>query len=620
MFLFKKISCLSLCFILSLLLACSHIHREAQSTLKTDPSELDMIGSEEDALSEDQRKAEIQKEIEGIIARSKNFYYEGVEYLKRGLTYQAKESFDYAVEVFLSSGYNIFDYEELEEAYNEMIERISDFESTSFKDLVVQDVYEAPIDTLADIDTTISPEAAQKEIDLLGNGMESVHLGIDPILNNKVLAFLEHYTEPAKSKFQTAIKRSGAYLDMMKEIFREEGIPEDLVYMAHVESAFKVHAYSRARAKGIWQFIASTARKYGLRVDWWIDERSNPEKSAKAAAAYLNDLYGMFGDWYLAMAAYNAGEGKIGRALKRSGKKDFWGIARTRYIRRETKNYVPAILASMLIAKNPSRFGFEENYDPPLKYDKVVVDSTTDLRVIAKCAGTSVKEIKTLNPALYRMQTPPGYPEFYVNVPEGKGEIFANNFAKVPKKDRILYTRHKVRRGETLSTIARKYGTSVKAIQRANSMGRRTMIREKSYLIIPMSSYFPSDFSAQSSKKYTRGEKINYKIRKGDSLYSISRKFNTNVKSILLWNNISASKVLYPGERLTIYAGIRETSDSLSAKAKNGKRIVYTVKKGDCLYDIARSHKVSVKKLCSWNRISRRTTLYPGNRLTIYMD
>ncbi len=618
---FKKISTLSLCFLLSLLLACSHLHRETQSTIKTEPSELEPISTEEPTEPDDQSLKETQEEIEEVIAQSNELYREGVELLKQGMVHQAKKSFDQAIEVYLISGYNIFDYPSLEESYNEMVEKISEFENTSLKDLVIQDVYESPVDQLGEIDTTISPEEAQKEKDLLGNGFKSVQLGINPVLNNEVLAFLEYYTGAAKSKFQTAIKRSGAYLDMMKEIFREEGIPEDLVYMAHVESAFKVHAYSRARAKGIWQFIASTARKYGLRVDWWIDERSNPEKSARAAAAYLNDLYGMFGDWYLALAAYNAGEGKIWRALKRSGKKDFWGIAKTRYIRRETKNYVPAILASILIAKNPERFDLEANYDAPLKYDKVVVDSTTDLRVIAKCAGTSVQEIKSLNPALYRMQTPPGYAEFYVNVPEGKGEIFSKNFAKVPEKDRILYTRHKVRRGETLSTIARKYGTSVKAIQQANNMGRRTLIRERSYLIIPMSSYFPKDFKAQSSKKYKRGEKISYRVRRGDTLYSIARRYNTNVKSILLWNNISESKILYPGDRLTIYAGIRETSDSLSAQAnKKGKKIVYTVKKGDCLYNIARSHNVSIKKLCNWNRISRRTTLYPGNKLTIYLD
>ncbi len=618
---FQKISFLLLCSLLSLLFACSHINREAQSTIKTEPSEMVETTIEEPLESEDQLFQEAQEEIERVIIESEERYREGVEFLKQGMTHEAKKSFDKAIEIYLVSGYNIFDHPSLEESYNEMVERISEFENTSLKDLVIQDVYESPVDQLGDIDTSISPETAQKEKDLLGNGLKAVQLGIEPVLNNEVLAFLEYYTQPAKNKFQTAIKRSGAYLDMMKKIFREEGIPEDLVYIAHVESAFKVHAYSRARAKGIWQFIASTARKYGLRVDWWIDERSNPEKSARAAATYLKDLYGMFGDWYLAMAAYNAGEGKIMRALKRSKNKDFWGIAKTRYIRRETKNYVPAVLASILIAKNPARFGFQENYDPPLEYDKVVVDSTTDLRVIAKCAGTSVEEIKRLNPALYRMQTPPGYTEFYVNVPQGKGESFSENFAKVPKKDRILYTRHKVRRGETLSTIARKYGTSVKAIQQANNMGRRTLIRERSYLIIPMSSYFPKDFRAQSSKKYKRGEKITYRVQKGDTLYSIARRYNTNVKSILLWNNISESEILYPGDRLTIYAGIRETSDSITAKAsKEGKRIVYTVQKGDSLYSIAQNHNVSLKKLCNWNQISRRTTIYPGNKLTIYLD
>ncbi len=618
-----------LLFIIPLFLfSCAHVNKRIDQNIKSEPYQ---IGNNPQDESASERKAShtVDEDIEGIIKQAEKLYTAGVENYAKGKLPEAKQSFDTAVEIFLTCGYNLYDFPELEEAYNAMVERISEFESNSLGASVSSDAFDTPVDTLGEMQAAISPEEALKEREIVGMGIESLGLGNMIELNNDVLSFLNYYSRTINDKFQMGIRRSGAYTDMMKQIFREEGIPENLVYVAHVESSFKPFAYSRAKAKGIWQFIASTGRKYGLRIDWWIDERSDPEKAARAAAAYLKDLYAMFGDWNLALAAYNAGEGKIQRALNKTGCSDFWCIAKTRYIRRETKNYIPAIHAAILIANEPQKYGFAENYDEPLQYDKVVVDSPTDLRVIAKCSETTAEEIKKLNPALYRIQTPPGYPEFAVSIPAGKKEIFESNFARVPREDRILYVRHLVRRGETLSTIARKYGTSVSAIQRANNMGRRTLIREKSYLIIPGSSSYSAElsgsFSAQSydGENYQAGEKVIYKVRRGDSLFSIARKFGTDVDSIAAWNDISKSKTIYPGEKLAVYARTRARSRASSEKYAaddSGRKLVYTVRKGDTLYKIANQHNTTIDKLCFWNQISKHTTIYPGNKMTIYLD
>ncbi len=618
-----------LLFIIPLfLLSCSHMNKRIDENIKSEPYQIENVPQGEPASDRKEGHA-VDDDIEGIIKRAEKLYKEGLENYAKGKLPEAKQAFDTAVEIFLTCGYNLYDYPELEEAYSAMVERISEFESNSLGASVSPDAFDTPVDTLGEMQTAISPEDALKEREIVGTGIESLGLGNMIDLNNEVLSFLNYYSNTIKDKFQTGIRRSGAYTDMMKQIFREEGIPENLVYVAHVESSFKPFAYSRAKAKGIWQFIASTGRKYGLRIDWWIDERSDPEKAARAAAAYLKDLYAMFGDWNLALAAYNAGEGKIQRALNRTGCKDFWCIAKTRYIRRETKNYIPAIHAAILIANEPQKYGFIKNYDEPLQYDKVEIDSPTDLRVIAKCSETTAEEIKKLNPALYRMQTPPGYPAFTVSIPSGKKDIFETNFARVPREDRILYVRHLIRRGETLSTIARKYGTSVSAIQKANNMGRRTLIREKSYLIIPGSSSYSTDLSGSFSdgsyegESYRVGEEVIYKVRRGDSLYSIARKFGTDANSIAAWNNISKSKTIYPGEKLTVYARTKVRSHASAERydaSDSGRKLIYTVRRGDTLYKIANQHNTTIDKLCLWNQISKHTTIYPGNKMTIYVD
>ncbi len=276
---------------------------------------------------------------------------------------EARESFDRAIERLTTGPVGAREDTRLADAYADLLRQIQEVELASYQSGSGLSPEEPiPIDMLNEIEPEISPEDAARERALLQG--DNVPTDVPVVINDKVLAWLGIYQTRLHDKFQEGLTRSGRYIDMLRSVFREEGLPEDLVYMAHVESAYKPYAYSRARAKGIWQFIAETGSRYGLRRDYWIDERSDPELSTRAAAAYLKDLHEMFGDWYLAMAAYNAGEGKIQRALGRLGQVDFWAIARTSQIRLETKNYVPAILAAILISKNPEKFGFSSREGP----------------------------------------------------------------------------------------------------------------------------------------------------------------------------------------------------------------------------------------------------------------
>jgi membrane-bound lytic murein transglycosylase D len=472
-----------------------------------------------------------------------------------------------------------------------------------------EDLVSSPHDELATADPVLTPEAAEIERMLIEDSQPSYDIPM--VLNDKVLAWVEYYSKKHADQFEPGLVRSGRYLPMIREIFGEEGLPLDLAYMAHVESSYKTNAYSRARAKGVFQFIASTGRNYGLHIDYWVDERSDPEKSARAATAYLKDLYAEFGDWYLALAGYNAGEGKIRRALARTGADDFWALTRTRYIRRETKNYVPAILAATLISKDPGRYGFEFTPDDAIEYDTVEIDGAVDLRVLAECAGSDVATLKLLNPALRRNQTPPGRTTD-VRVPVGKAEVTLAALAEVPEDERVLYAHHVIRKGDTLWDISRAYGVSISAIQQANGMGRRTLLKPGRTLKIPTSGAASSSWASAGAGS----DPFTYRVQRGDTLGRIARRFDTSSHTIAASNGIRVHDTIYVGQRLKITPGARYGTPSAPKGPATGKT-VHTVRRGDTLWEIARAYRSSVDEICSANRISPHATLYPGTKLTV---
>lgn len=460
------------------------------------------------------------------------------------------------------------------------------------------------------------PELDPAHVKEVEGAAESVTPDYPVVVNDRVLAWLEVYQKGGKlgEWFENSLLRSGRYEKEFRGIFAEEGLPQDLIYLAHVESAFKTSAYSRARARGIFQFISATGRRYGLRVDWWVDERGEPVKSCRAAAAYLRDLYAEFGDWKLALAAYNGGEGRVRRAIRRAGTKDFWELSRRHFFRRETRNYVPAILAATLIAKDPARFGYRDlTKEPPEQYEIVKVPDQADIEVLARAAGTDAGTLRRLNPALRRGQTPPHYANYPLKVPVGHAAGFSEKLAQIPRKQWIVKQLHRVRRGDTLSDIARRYGTSVRAIQLANNMGRRTLLSVGRVLEIPRG---PMGRGSYRSAPMRADGKGRYKVRRGDSLARIARRFGVSVGQLQAWNGLGRSTRIYAGQRLRVGAATATAVASHKPSASSPKG-TYRVRRGDTLWEISRRFGVSMTALMRANSLSKRSVLSLGQRLVI---
>lgn len=368
--------------------------------------------------------------------------------------------------------------------------------------------------------------------------------------NEAVERWIEYFSVKARDRFATYLVRAGRYEDMIRSRLREAELPEDLLYLAMIESGMNANAYSRAHAVGLWQFIRGTGRLYDLRIDYWLDERRDPYLATDAAIAHLRDLYEEFGSWYLAAAAYNAGRGRVSRGIARTGSTDFWELADARVLRRETRNYVPKLIAAAIIAKNPEKYGFDD-LDPyePLRFETVEVPDATSFDVLAEAAGVSEDEIRLLNPQYPRRVTPPGRPA-EVRVPVGRSESFAANYAQVPVSERVTWLEHRVQRGETLGHIAQAYRTSVSAIRAANNYvdPRRLQIGQR--LIIPRSGVTPARV-AQATPAAGADGSLTVTVQRGDTLWAISRRYNVSTAQLMRINGLSSS-LIRPGDQITV--------------------------------------------------------------------
>jgi membrane-bound lytic murein transglycosylase D len=326
------------------------------------------------------------------------------------------------------------------------------------------------------------------EILLTDQRKKEPDFAIPIVINDRVEQFIQYFQTNIRQKFVTWLARSEKYIPFMKNLLKEHGLPEDLVYMALIESGFNPYAYSRAKAVGPWQFMSLTGKRYGLRSNWWVDERRDPEKSTIAAAKYLKDLYEMFECWYLAAAGYNAGEYKIIKAIKRYRTEDFWKLTKQRYLKRETKDYVPLMIAAALVAKDPEKYGFTDvEYQEPLQYEKVRVPELTDLSHIAKACETSLEEIKDLNPELRRGVTPPNETEYEIKIPFGKKDLFLENFEALQPLEKFQFKTHLVKKGETLKGVARAYRVDLEPLLQINHLNNRSRISKGMALLIPIS-------------------------------------------------------------------------------------------------------------------------------------
>lgn len=389
--------------------------------------------------------------------------------------------------------------------------------------------------------------------------------------DDRVLRWVEIFQGRLREFLTEGLARGAQYLPMVREVFRAKGLPTDLAFVPLIESAFKPSALSRARARGVWQFMRGTALENGLKADWFLDERADPEKSTVAAAQYFKTLYGMFGDWHLAMASYNGGPGRVQRAMKRSGKDDFWSLtATTRYLPRETRDYVPMILAATLIARNPAQYGFEIPDWPVTPTETVTLPPAVDLRRVAEWTATPIDTIQQLNPELRRWTTPIRPGEYTVRVPEGTADAVRAGLAAAAPHQLNALQWHTVKRGDTLASVARKLRVSRADLADANYLrtsarlapGQRLLVpRMPSAALLARAAGSPLPQTALASAEAveapatrTATSRLVYRVRKGDTLSSIARRHGVSVADLKTWNRLSSS-ALSIGARLVIQSG-----------------------------------------------------------------
>ena len=461
--------------------------------------------------------------------------------------------------------------------FDRAIETLASFPGGAFADPRVADSYRRALDTVQarelELAAAATDETATEPAAIDGVGalpvsdapasaetmaqakaaVESETLDLPIELNDAVLSCIGLYEGRLRDWFQEALSRGQKYLPGIRRTFAEEGIPQDLAYVALVESAFKTNAYSRARAKGVFQFISATGKRYGLAVDWWVDERSDPEKATRAAARYLKDLYRLFGDWNLALAGYNAGEGKVLRGMARYRKQDYWGLRKTRALRPETKNYVPLVHAAIVVAKSPERYGFVVEKDTLPEWEAVAVKGAYDLRVASDCVGEPVETLRALNPELRRLATPADR-SYDLRVPPGRGETLRQCLAELPADKRVAYRKHVVRRGQTLTSIARANGVSAQAIAEANLLVPQRRLRPGTELVIPVPAKRARVVTArrEASKGSRDADHVRYRIRRGDTLSSIAAEHGATVRQLQAWNGLGGTRIT-AGATLKIY-------------------------------------------------------------------
>ena len=598
--------------------------KEAQKNAEAPPPEPEL--PQHDAPREAQRPSGdgVPESVQRVQAAMDEAYQNGLEAYQAGRFQEAKEGFDRAVDMVLSSGIDLDQYAGLRAAFDTMVADISDMDADLYRQDAPPDGGEnaSPLDSLKDITTFLSPEEAEKEREKIQKVVGAISYDIPITLNPKVLGFIEAFQTRIRREFEAGLQRSGMYLPLIKSIFREEGLPEDLAYMAHQESAFKNTAYSRARAKGMWQFMSFTGKKYGLRIDPWVDERGDFEKATRAAARYLKDLHERYDDWYLAMAAYNAGEGKIDRAIARARTRDFWALCRTKHIRAETKSYVPAILASILIDKSPEDYGFKVDLAEPLRWERVDIEQPTDLQVIADGAKVDLEAIRFLNSELRGLVTPPNVGTYSARVPVGVKDDLVTHLATVPTEKRVSWTVHEVKNGETFTTVSRRYKVPVRALVDANPRYAGKRLRHGWLLNVPLVAGAPVQTAAASDRPtYEQSERVVHKVRKGENLQQVAGRYHTTIANLKRWNRLS-STVIRPGQRLVAYYG--EKGDGPNLEVNPGTpvtvasgRIEYRVQQGDTINSISRKFSAPVNDLLRWNNLSTDSVIHPGDRLWV---
>ena len=553
------------------------------------------------------------------IVESRMRFEKGQDLYQNGFLNRAKEEFDGAVDILMESSANYPRNPRIMREVQDLVTKVHALEVAAIRNgdgFTDQSGEHAAIDDLQNV--TFPPGIDPKLKQVAQEEAEGVIHDLPIVLNDRVLGFLEYYQNGrGHNSVIAGLGRMGLYRPMIENILHDEGVPLDLIYLCQAESAFIPRAISRASARGMWQFISSRGAEYGLEQTWWVDERSDPEKSTRAAARHLKDLYAMFGDWYLAMAAYNAGPQRVKNALDKTGATTFWGLADKKALPNETINYVPNILALAIIGAEPEKYGFKITPQDALETERVSVDKATDLRVIAEAIGVPLDDLRSLNSHMLRMTTPPNDPDFALILPKGYAEAFEERIASMPDSERVIFRYHEVRKGDTLSVIAKKYGTSVSELTQANNLTSKTALVPGRSLIIPMSGMNPpAAVSTQNTAKKTSpsgAATSSYTVRKGDNLSDIATRFHVTVSDLKKWNKLPSNQIV-AGKKLIV-----AQAPVVAASVQEPRKVVHQVLKGETLVKIASEYKTTVNNILSWNKRNDLSVLHPGDQITIFV-
>jgi membrane-bound lytic murein transglycosylase D len=587
--------------------------------------------------------APVSDPVADLIAQAEKEYQSGLANYHAKKTEEAKQNFDNALNALLGSNFDIRADNRLQKEFDRIVAGVDELYpgGTTTDAENPQDQQQksepAPIDETngmtpaADASTKAKAEAELKK----------TRSDLPLMMTDQVAGFIAYFSGRGRGVFERAYSRSGRYHDMIIATLKDEGVPQDLIYLAQAESGFHPLAVSRVGARGIWQFMASRARGYGLSHNMWVDDRQDPEKSTRAAARHLKDLYGQFGDWYLAMAAYNSGPGTVQAAVKRTGYADFWELYRRNVLPKETRNYVPIILAVTIMAKNPAQYGLlDVVMEHPLDSDTVTINYPVDLRLVAQCVNSTASELQDLNPSLLRLTTP-HTGEFQLHIPAGTKDQYETAIAAIPADMRLWWRFHAVQSGDTLASLARTYHTTAKSISEVNHLDG-TALEANAQLIIPVApGKHPQSDTATYARRITR-----YKVRKGDTVESVAENFGVSAQMLRRWNGIHGDSLrgrrilalhlpispsAHDAEVVSSRSGKSKHSTTQTASSKppatkssqverlkNNEDVAvvhHKVKSGETLYSIASAYRTTVAALKRDNR--NIATLRPGMILTI---
>jgi len=535
-------NCCAGCFVLAVLLAGCGPSEPTKSTAGTQPQATAPplpppapAPSPEPVL----QQPAPDRNVEQLIDEVEKAYANGEAAYHKGRLTEAKAEFDRAVDLMLTTGLDVKNNSRLEDEFNHIVDQVNSLEMDALKigNGFAPKVEPSPADVASDVTfEAVDPNVVAKAQTQLATTKSDLPL----MVNEYVGAFINFFANSQKghNTLLHSFQRYGRYKSMIERVMAEEGVPHDLIYLAVAESSFQPRAINgKSRAGGMWQFMPYG--DYGLARNGYVDERFDPEKSTHAYARYMKFLYDQLGDWYLAMAAYDHGTGNIQREVQRTGYADFWELYKRNELPRETANYVPEILAAIIIANHPKQYGFDEiTLDPPVVTDTVTINYSVDLRLVADLTGTPIDELEALNPSMLRMVTPPDA-SFDLHLPAGTADLFQKRVALIPESKRDAWRYHPVAPDDTLDSVARSFHVSVAELAAANQLNADASLQGVEALVVPLAPPAPTSHG------------MLYTARKGDTLVSIADRFGVSLTQLRRWNNLTGTKVA-PGRRLRV--------------------------------------------------------------------